>query len=72
MDNTFFNRPIMARTQILVHRGGGGQNKDFSAVWQANRFNQSLVSSIAQTTASKLDTTYSTDFQLSAVIPKSN
>ena len=49
--------------------GGWGQNKDFSAVWQANRFNQSLVSSIAQTTASKLDTTYSTDFQLSAVIP---
>ena len=48
---------------------GGAQNKDFGAVWQTDRLNQSLVSSIAQTTASKLDTTYSTDFQLSAVIP---
>ena len=47
----------------------GAQNKDFSAVWQADRLNQSLISFIAQTTASKLDTTYSTDFQLSAVIP---
>ena len=48
---------------------GGAQNKDFGAVWQTDRLNQSLVSSIAQITASKLDTTYSTDFQLSAVIP---
>ena len=34
LNSGFFNRPIMARTQILVHswgRGGLGQNKDFDA-----------------------------------------
>ena len=32
IDNGFFNRPIMARTQILVHRWGAG-NKDFIAIF---------------------------------------
>ena len=31
VDNGIFNRPIMTRTQILVHRPGA-QNKDFGAV----------------------------------------
>ena len=31
INNSFFNRPVMARTQILVH-SWGAQNKDFGAV----------------------------------------
>ena len=31
----FFNRPIMARTQILVH-DVGAKNKDFGAVLQTD------------------------------------
>ena len=32
IDNGFVNWPIMARTQILEHTGGGAQTKDFCAV----------------------------------------
>ena len=41
-----FNRPIMARTQILV--GVGAQNKDFGTQCFANGLNQSLVSFVVQ------------------------
>ena len=40
-NNGFFNRPVMARTQILVHRWGP-RNKDFSTGLQKDLINQSL------------------------------
>ena len=54
----FFNRPIMANTQTWYT--GGDPEQGFQRCL-ADGLNQSLVSSIAQTNASKLDTTYSTD-----------
>ena len=56
----------MANTQTWYT--GGDPEQGFQGCL-ADGLNQSLVSSIAQTNASKLDTTYSTDFQLRAVIP---
>ena len=56
----------MANTQTWYT--GGDPEQGFQ-LCLADELNQSLVSSIAQTNASKLDTTYSTDFQLRAVIP---
>ena len=56
----------MANTQTWYT--GGDPEQGFQRCL-ADGLNQSLVSSIAQITASKLDTTYSTDVQLSAVIP---
>ena len=47
MDNGFFNRPIIAHTQILVHRWGPS-NKDSGAVSQTDLYNQSLVWSVVQ------------------------
>ena len=35
IDNGSFNKPIMARTQILAHRVGGG-GEDFGAVSQTD------------------------------------
>ena len=45
--------PIMARTQILVHRGeGGGAEQGFRRRF-ADGVNESLVSSVAQASSAK-------------------
>ena len=46
-NNSFLNRPIMARTQILVDSWGPRSNKDFGAGSQTN-LTRGLVSSAAQ------------------------
>ena len=43
----FFSKPIMARTQILVHRWGSQQEQGFRRCF-ADGLNQSLVSSVQQ------------------------
>ena len=48
IDSVFFNRPIIAHTQILVHRW---RPRTRISVLFHKRINQSLVSSVAQTTA---------------------
>ena len=46
IDNVFINRPIMARSQILVHRWGPAEQGSQRCF--ADGLNQSLVSSVAQ------------------------
>ena len=48
INSVFFNKPIIAHTQILVHRW---RPRTRISVLFHKRINQSLVSSVAQTTA---------------------
>ena len=48
IDNGFFNRPIIAHAQILVHSWGPRRIRIHGTVSQTDLYNQSLVSSVVQ------------------------